>query len=354
VSNGHSTLLQPVHAAGAQLFEDTFRHQMSSDGSMAIQDNLFKGKFGSGKGEWPVEPGRYRLLWMPACPHAHKVVITRSLLGLDAVISLGATGLMRDREGWVFTDDPGEKDPVLGIHYLKEIYTRTKSDFNERPTVPIIVDTKTGLGVTNDHFWIPQQLDTAWKAYQKKDAPDLYPAAFRPDIDELNLFIFNRVNNGVYDLGFARTQEAYEAAYDRLFQALDYLENRLSENRFLFGDFVTDSDVRLYPTLARFDVVYNTVFRANRNRIADYHNLWGYARDLYHIPEFKETTYFDKYKIHYQTSPHLRSLEGNVYGLVAKGPDTSGWELPSGREYLSRNPGQKFLIESKEEEKLCR
>ncbi len=345
MSNECCTVSRPDESSGAQLFEDTFRHQMNSDGSMQIQDNLFKGRFGSGPGEWPVEAGRYHLVWMPACPHAHKVVITRNLLGLDSVISLGAAGLMRDREGWVFSDDPGGKDPVLGIHYLKEIYTRTKSDFNERPTVPIIVDTKTGLGVTNDHFRIPQQLDTEWKPFHKKNAPDLYPQDLRSDIDELDLFIFKRVNNGVYDVGFARTQAAYEAAYDRLFQALDYLEKRLSSDRFLFGDFVTDSDVRLYPTLARFDVVYNTVFRANRNRIADYHNLWGYARDLYQIPEFRETTCFDKYKIHYQTSPHLRALEGNVYGLVAKGPDTSGWNVPAEeRLRLSSHREQKFRV----------
>lgn len=331
-------------AEGIKIFEDTFRHQMNEDGSMQIQDNLFKSKFGDDKGEWPVEPGRYRLIWMPACPHAHKVVIARKLLGLDKVISLGATGVFRDKDGWVFSEDPDEKDPVLLIHHLKEIYTREKPDYAKRPTVPIVLDTITGKGVNNDHFWIPIYFETAWKPLHKENAPELYPKGRRKEIDELNWFIFNRVNNGVYDLGFARTQEAYEAAYDRLFEALDYLELRLEKSRFLFGDYVTDSDIRLYPTLARFDVVYHSIFRANRNRLADFKNLWGYARDLYRIPEFRESTYFETYKIHYQLSPHLRPLWGNIHGLVAKGPDTSNWEAKPEREGLSKDPEQKFLV----------
>lgn len=330
-------------AKGVKIFEDTFRHQMNQDGSMKTQDNLFKKKFGNGEYEWPVEKDKYRLIWMPACPHAHKVVITRNLLGLDNVISLGTTGIFRYKDGWVFSEDPDEKDPVLGIHYLKDIYKREKADFSERPTVPIIVDEISGKGVNNDHFWIPNYFETAWKQFHKKNAPELYPKNLRKDIDELNWFIFKRINNGVYNLGFARSQEAYEKGYDLLFEALDYLEERLEKNRFLFGDFVTDSDIRLYPTLARFDVVYNTVFRANRNRIADYINLWGYARDLYQIPEFKESTCFDTYKIHYQLSPHLRPLWGNVHGLVAKGPDTSNWEKEPARKHLSSIPEQKFL-----------
>ncbi len=327
------------------LFEDTFRHQMNDDGSMKIQDNLFKRKFGNGADEWPVEAERYRLIWMPACPHAHKVVIVRKLLGLDRVISLGTTGILRERDGWVFSEDPGRVDPVLKIHALKEVYALEKPDFNERPTVPILVDTKTGRGANNDHVWIPIYLETAWKPLHKPHAPELYPQAFRQDIDALNGFLFQRVNNGVYDLGFARNQQAYDQAYDRLFEALDALEERLEQRRFLFGDYITDSDVRLYPTLARFDVVYHTVFRANRNRIMDYKNLWGYARDLYQVPACKESTFFDIYKRHYQCSPHLRLLWGNTHGLVAKGPDTSVWETPHGREKLSRDPDQKFLLQ---------
>ncbi|MBE5989780.1 MAG: glutathione S-transferase family protein [Paenibacillaceae bacterium] len=337
-------------AEGVEIFENTFRHQIQSDGEITIQENFFRDKFGDKEGEWPVEPDRYRLLWMPACPHAHKVVIARRLLGLDRVISLGTTGIYRDPKGWVFTEDPGEKDPVLGIHYLKELYDSDApgGDYKERPTVPILADTFTGRGVNNDHFWIPVYFETAWKPYHKKSAPELYPADLREEIDQWNHFIFHRINNGVYDIGFARSQAAYETAYHLFFEAMDILDKRLESRRFLLGDYITDSDIRLYPTLARFDVVYHQVFKANKKRLTDYKNLWSYARDLYHVPEIKESTYFDIYKRHYQLSPHLKPLWGNVHSIVAKGPDVSGWELQADREFLSRNPKEKFLLQEEQ------
>jgi len=330
---------------GIELFERTFQKQIQKNGEIKVQADLFQDRFGEGDGEWPVEPDRYRILWMPACPHAHKVIIVRKLLGLDKVISLGTTGIMRDIDGWVFTEDPGEEDPVLKIHKLKEIYTRKKPDFDGRPTVPIIVDTKTGQGVNNENFILPVYLETQWKKYHKKGAPDLYPEPLREQIDQLNQFIYERVNQGVYHVGFARSQKVYEEAYQQLFEALDYLNQRLENNRFLFGDYITDSDIRLYPTLARFDAAYFQVFHANRNKLIDFKNLWPYARELYQIPEIKETTFFDIYKRHYQLSPHLRPLIGNVHGILAAGPDCSGWELPTDRNRLSKDPEHLFLTD---------
>jgi putative glutathione S-transferase len=339
-------------AEGIELFEQTFRHQMKADGEIKVQENFFRRKFGTGEGEWPVQADRYRLLWMPACPHAHKVVIAWKLLGLHKVISLGTTGIFRDPKGWVFTEDEGEKDPVLGIHFIKELYDKDApdGDYKERPTVPIIADTETKRGVNNDHFWIPIYLETAWKPYHKEHAPDLYPEKLREEIDKLNHFIFSRINNGVYDIGFARSQAAYEKAYEAFFKAMDLLDQRLSSRRFLLGDYITDSDIRLYPTLARFDVAYHQVFRANKKRLVDYKNLWAYARDLYQVPEIKENTYFDIYKKHYQLSPHLKPLWGNIHSIVAKGPDVSGWEVPAGREYLSQDPKEKFKFQGESHE----
>lgn len=330
---------------GIELFEQTFRHQIDKNGDVQTQPNLFTKKFGGGPDEWPVEPGRYRLIWMPGCPHAHKVVITRQLLGLDKAISLGTTGIFRTRKGWVFSEDPGGVDPVLGIHYLHDVYTKEDPGFKGRSTVPIIVEEKTGRGVNNDHFWLSVYLDTAWKKYHKKGAPDLYPETLREDIDKFNAYIYERVNAGVYDCGFARSQPSYERAYNRFFEAMDFLDRHLENRRFLFGDFITDSDIRLYPTLARFAVVYYFFFRANRTRLEEFPNLWPYARDLYQTDAFRQTTQFDLIKRHYQLSPHLRPLWGNVYGICAKGPDLSGWELPHGREKLSAHPDQKFLPE---------
>ncbi len=334
-------------AEGIEVFERTFRNQIQADGEIKDLDFAFKRKFGGGEDEWPIERGRYRLIWMPACPHAHKVVITRNLLGLDKVISLGTTGIYRTTDGWAFTDDPEEKDPVLGVHLLKDIYDRDygEAGFPDRPTVPVIVDTKTGHAANNDHFWHPIYLNMAWKPYHKKNAPDLYPEELRTEIDQLNQYIFKRVNEGVYNVGFARSQAAYEKAYHLLFEALDILDKRLEDRRFLLGDYITDADIRLYPTLARFDVAYFQVFRANRNRLIDFKNLCPYARDIYQIPEIKEVTSFETYKKHYQLSPHLKPLWGNIYSLVAKGPDTSVWKQPAGREKLSRHPDEKFKLE---------
>lgn len=312
-------------------FEKTFSQEAGEDGSYKMQECLFTKKFGSGPDEWPVEPGRYRLLWMPACPHAHKVVIVRSLLGLDKVITLGSAGPYRTERGWVFSEDADEIDPVLKIHYIDELYKKEDPDYKGRPTVPIIADTVTGRGVNNDHFWLTIYLETAWKKYHKEGAPDLYPENLRKEIDELNRFIYERINVGVYKAGFARTQEAYGQAYDRLFEALDSLDERLGSSRYLFGDEITDSDIRLYPTLARFDVVYYLVFRANRNRLADFKNLWPYARDLYQNPGFGDTTDFNFIKRSYQLSPHLKPLWGNVHSILAKGPDVSTWLTPHHR-----------------------
>lgn len=331
-------------AEGIEIFEKTFRNQIAADGEIEGLDFAFKKRFGTGAEEWPVEGGRYRLIWMPACPHAHKVVITRNLLGLDKVISLGTTGIFRTTDGWAFTEDPQEKDPVLGVHLLKEIYDRDygEAGFLDRPTVPIIVDTKTGHAANNDHYWHPIYFNTDWKPYHKENAPDLYPEELRTEIDQLSGYIFRRVNEGVYNVGFARSQAAYEKAYHLLFEALDLLDQRLENRRFLFGDYITDSDIRLFPTLARFDAAYFQVFRANRNRLTDFKNLWPYARDLYQVPQIKEVTYFELYKKHYQLSPHLKPLWGNIYSLAAKGPENDVWEVSPQRHGLSSHPGEKF------------
>lgn len=317
-----------------KVFENTFKNEAKKDGSQTMQTCLFTKKFGDGEDEWPVEADRYRLLWMPACPHAHKVVIVRTLLGLDNVISLGATGPFRTPQGWVFSEDPGEVDPVLGIHYLQDLYLRENPNYEGRPTVPIIADTKTVKGVNNDHFWLTIYLETAWKKLHKDGAPDLYPEAIRNEIDELNKIIYENVNVGFYNLGFARSQSAYEKGYEKLFDTLEMLDARLEHQRYLFGDKITDSDVRLYPSLVRYDVVYYFQFRANKRRLREFKNLWAYARDLYQIPEFAESTDFNFIKRSYQLSPHLRPLWGNEYGILSKGPEIDSWSIPHGRESI--------------------
>lgn len=306
-------------------------NEISERGAFVRQKNRFTTPFGNGEGELPVEAGRYRLLWAPVCPWAHRQIIAFKLLGLEDVISVGTANPVRTEKGWEFSLDEGGIDPVLGIRYLPEIYTQTDPEYAGRATVPTVVDLKTRKVVNNDYFKLTNYWETVWKPFHKADAPDLYPEDLRKDIDELNDIIFHEVNNGVYKAGFAITQEEYERAYDVLFARLDWLEERLSKQRYLFGDKITDSDIRLYVTLARFDVAYYLVFRTNRNRLIDFPNLWNYAKDLYQTPGFGDTTDFDAIKRGYQLGSHSQ----NPYQIVANGPDISIWNIPHKRESLS-------------------
>lgn len=306
--------------------EDT--HEVSKTGAFVRQDNYFVTPFGDGEGKLPVEAGRYRLIWTPLCPWATRQIIALKLLGLEDAVSVGTVGPVRTENGWEFSLDEGGVDPVLKIRFLPEIYAETAPEYEGRATVPTIVDVKTRKVVNNDYHHLTNYWETAWKPLHKEGAPDLYPVELRKDIDELNNVIFHEVNNGVYKAGFAQSQEEYEKAYDVLFQRLDWLEERLSKSRYLFGDQITDSDIRLYVTLARFDVAYYFCFKTNRNRLTDFDNLWNYAKDLYTIPAFKEATDFDSIKKGY----HLGNHAHNPYNILPLGPDISIWEEPHNRD----------------------
>ncbi|WP_170885551.1 glutathione S-transferase family protein [Bacillus alkalicellulosilyticus] len=324
--------------------------EISADGSFKRQTNRFTTPFGDGPDELPVEAGRYRLLWTAACPWAHRTVIVRNILGLDQVISLGRVSPMRPRlphVDWEFSLDENGVDPVLGIKYVSEIYLKTDPSYSGRPTVPVIVDIKKKEAVNNDYFKLTNHLQTAWVPFHKKNAPQLYPKDLRHEIDELNDVIFHDINNGVYKCGFARSQESYENAYDQLFARLDQFEDRLSKQRFLFGDFITDSDIRLYSTLVRFDAAYFAAFRTNRNLIREFPNLWGYVRDLYQTPGFCDTTDFEAIKQHYFLSITIFTDKDEVK-ILPKGPDESIWNTSHHREKLSTHK-DKFLIYKEED-----
>jgi glutathionyl-hydroquinone reductase len=319
--------------------------EITKDGSFNRQRNRFITPFGDQPDELPVEAGRYRLLWSAACPWAHRSVIVRQVLGLEDAISLGTVSPMRPRlphVDWEFSLDQDGVDPVLGIRYLSEIYLKTEPGYSGRPTVPVVVDVKKHEVVNNDYFKLTNYFETVWAPVHKPGAPDLYPEHLRDEIDALNEVIFHDVNNGVYKCGFAHSQEAYEQAYDTLFARLDELEQRLSERRFLHGDFITDSDVRLYTTLVRFDAAYYTAFRTNRTLIREFENLWGYVRDLYQTPGFGDTTDFDAIKRHYHLSITI-STDRQEVNILPKGPDLTVWDLQHDRRLLSNNE-EKFLI----------
>jgi glutathionyl-hydroquinone reductase len=280
---------------------------------------------------WPVEPGRYRLMAAKACPWATRSIIVRSLLGLEHAIPMGLAGPVHDDRSWTFDLDEGGEDPVLGIHFLRDAYERRFPQYDKGVTVPVMVDVATGFVVTSDFPMITHDLFFEWSEHHGPDAPDLWPDAVRDEMEEVMERIYTEVNNGVYRCGFAGTQRSYDAAYDRLFAALDWLEERLTRRRFLMGDAITEADVRLFTTLARFDAVYHGHFKGNRNKLTEMPALWGYARDLFQLPAFGDATDFDQIKQHY----YRVQDDINPSGIVPKGPDTSGWLTPHGREALS-------------------
>ena len=315
-----------------------FSTETSAKGEWVRQGNRFTDRItrdstsapGEGpdeQGRWPVEAGRYRLVVSLACPWAHRSVIVRELLGLPGALSLAVVDPIRDEKGWRFWLDDGHRDPVLGVEYLSEAYLGTDPAYAGRVTVPAVVDTVTGLVVTNDYPQITLDLSTEWVEHHRDGAPDLYPEHLREPMQPLIDDIFRDVNNGVYRCGFATTQEAYEEAFEALFARLDALSQRLEGSRFLMGDAITEVDVRLFTTLVRFDAAYHGHFKTNRNKLTEMPALWAYARDLFQTPGFGDTVDFDHIKRHYYGTHG----QINPTGIVPAGPDLSTWGDPHGR-----------------------
>lgn len=287
-----------------------------------------------GRDGYPVEPDRYRLVVARACPWANRAIIVRRLLGLENVLSIGFCGPTHDQRSWTFDLDPGGLDPVLRIPRLRDAYLKRFPDYAKGITVPAIVDVPTGAVVTNDFAQMTLDLSTEWSRYHRDGAPALYPEPLRDEIDDVNKRVYTEINNGVYRCGFAGSQGSYEAAYDRLFAALDWVSERLARQRYLVGDSITEADVRLFTTLARFDPVYHGHFKCNRTKLTEMPVLWAYARDLFQTPGFGDTIDFVQIKRHY----YVVHADINPTGIVPKGPDLSGWLSEHGREALGGKP----------------
>ncbi len=313
---------------------DEFGSYVEEDGFRRDQDYLSTRITADGVDGYPVEPGRYRLVVARACPWANRAIIVRRLLGLEEVLSMGMCGPTHDRRSWTFDLDPGGVDPVLGIERLQEAYFARVPDYPRGITVPAMVDIPTGAVVTNDFKQLTIDLSLEWREHHRPGAPELYPADRRDEIDDVIALVFEDVNDGVYRCGFAGGQDAYEVAYERLFSRLDELSERLESQRYLVGDSITEADVRLFTTLARFDPVYHGHFKCNRSKLSEMPVLWAYARDLFQTPGFGDTIDFVQIKSHY----YEVHRDINPTGVVPRGPALSNWLTPHGRESLGGRP----------------
>jgi len=297
--------------------ESRFRHWVTADGSPGP----------SGDGGFQAAPGRYHLYVSYACPWAHRTLIVRVLKGLETVIPVSVVHPLMPAESWVFGDYPGATpDYVHGFRKLHQVYEHSEPGFDGLVSVPVLYDKQRQVIVNNESSEIVRMFNSAFDAWGRSDM-DLYPEPLRAGIDAVNRVVYENVNNGVYRAGFATTQAAYEAAYDRLFDTLDALEARLSRQRYLVGDRLTEADWRLFTTLVRFDAVYHGHFKCNRARLVDYPNLWAYNRELYQMPGVAGTLNMDHIKLHYYGSH--RGI--NPTGIVPKGPELS-FTAPHGRD----------------------
>jgi putative glutathione S-transferase len=286
--------------------------EVAGDGRFVRQESVFRRWVSDdGSSEFTLEAGRYHLYVCLACPWSHRTVIVRAVKGLSGAVGMSYAAPFRDERGWAFTGERFTEpasglsgqyaDPINGFSLLNEAYTATDPGFKGRVTVPVLWDTTTGQVVSNESADIVRMFNGAFDRLASEHV-DLYPAALRAEIDTINQFVYDRVNNGVYRAGFARRQEAYDEAFGALFAALDELEERLGRQRFLVGDQITEADWRLFPTLVRFDAVYYSHFKCNQRRLIDYPNLWGYTRDLYQQPGIAATVAMEQIKRHYYTT----------------------------------------------------
>ncbi|MNS23276.1 Glutathionyl-hydroquinone reductase YqjG [compost metagenome] len=309
-----------------------FPAEQSHEGHFVRQADAF-GQWvtADGRSGFPAEAGRYHLYVSWACPWAHRVIIARRLKGLEGAIGMTAVDPVRDERGWAFRAGEGHSiDPVNGFAFLSEAYLATDPAFKGRYTVPVLWDTVTRRIVSNNDDDLLRMFQTEFGALADPHSPDLYPEAHRAEIDALNDRLYKEVNNGVYRAGFATSQRSYELAVERLFKALDALDDRLAERRFLVTGHPVESDWRLFVTLVRFDAVYVGHFKCNIRRIADYAHLSGYLRDLYQVPGVAETVNMDHIKRHYYyTHDHI-----NPTRIVPVGPELD-LDSPSGRDHLA-------------------
>lgn len=295
--------------------KSTVRHWISADGSAGP----------TGEAGFKAEPDRYHLFVAWNCPWAHRTLLVRALKGLQDIISVSIAKPNRTEQGWVFDADGEFSDPLLGVSAVHQVYSRDLQPYTGRLTVPVLWDKHQSRMVSNESADIVRMLNTAF-AQIIPDAPNLYPEALSSEIDGWNDTIYRTINNGVYRAGFASTQDTYQIAAREVFEMLDSIDKHLASNRYLCGASFTEADLRLFPTLARFDVAYHYAFRCNLRKISEYEHLWPYAREIHQMPGVADTVRFDIYKRGYFSKSEKR----NPLGIIPIGPAID-WSAAHGR-----------------------
>ena len=288
--------------------------EKGTDGQFNRQEDSFRSFVRKdSSSEFPAVANRYHLYASLACPWAHRVIIVRKLKGLEKIIGMTIVDPVRDEKGWRFTEEP---DPINNFEYLKQAYIASDPGFDARVTVPVLWDCIKQKIVNNSEDDLTYMMNTEFEDFSLTQL-DLYPENLRTEIEELERIIYENINNGVYQAGFATTQSAYELAVEKLFETLDFLEDRLSNSQYLFGSQIVECDWRLFVTLIRFDAVYHGHFKCNQRRIIDYPNLYRYMCELYQLDGISSTVNFDHIKRHY----YMTHPEINPTRIVPIGPD---------------------------------
>ena len=322
--------------------------EIDVNGYFRRQPNHFTTPFGDGENDLKAEGNqRYRLIWAKLCHWSNRASIVRELEGLEDQISVNMVSQAHHEKnlGWEYVYNENNVDPVLGDQFLSEAYYRADEDYQGRTTVPALIDTRTGKVVNNDYNWLTNYLEVNFRPWHKKGAPELYPVELRDEIDKMNLWLFDNINNAVYRSSFSRSNEGHLDGVNTFYAAMDRLEKRLETRRFLFGDYVTDSDIRLYVTLARLDIRYTFQLGETKHPLYTYKNLWGYARELWEIPAFKNNTFFADFAV-----PPV-NVEGSAqrsfnYRFLKQIDFAKYWGESVDRSSLSKDPANKLKAET--------
>ena len=311
--------------------------EIDDRGVFVRQPNAFITPFGNKEGQLKAEAGRYAVYWMHGCHWSNRPVIARDILGLTDVIFDQVTSHSGPSNvyGHGFGDKPDHKDPLTGAYFLSEFYKKADPNFTGRATTPTLVDIKEKKAVNNDYHRLSNYIEVYFRRFQPADAPDLYPVKYRKEIDEFNDWLFPTVNNGHYRMAFCQSWVAYNEAYEDFYDALEKLDKRLETNRFLFGDYITDSDIRLYVTLVRWETSYYHNVGPMKKRITEYKNIWGYVKELFGIPEFRKYTFFE-----FPENTTKGIFAPYPQRIASQVPYDELWKSDGERKKLSKTPNE--------------